>query len=65
VFLTIRFGTPNSQGLLKVIKKDISENMYEHNDFPTVEENVYRSSIAINHTLRARCGTGIGRCVEE
>jgi hypothetical protein len=51
------------RGVFQVIKFDIYDNVYEHSDFPTLGENIYRSRRAVNWLLIGR--RGIGRCVDE
>ena len=41
-------------GFSKWQKYDISDNVYEHSDFPIVVENTYRSKRDINQKLTAR-----------
>jgi len=44
-------------------KKYISHNAYEHSDFLTVGENIYRIWTAFKQTLRRRRRRGRGRYV--
>jgi hypothetical protein len=45
----IQFMMPNIAGCYKPRKCDISDNVYEDFDFPTMGGNVYESRTAINH----------------
>ena len=43
---------------------DISVNAKENFDFPTVGENIYRSTMAIKQPLTGMNRRGSGRCVD-
>jgi hypothetical protein len=57
------FGMPNVPGFFKPQKYDLSDNVYEHFDFPTVEPNIYSSSTTISWTVTGGNRRGRGRRV--